>query len=162
MQGFGTKEQNSTAGASARRGKEREMAINRVMLVGNLTADAEVLFTRTGDPVLGFGLAFEDRRRIGDGGGWAKASNFVDCAVFGARGESLAPRLAKGAKVAVEGRLRYSAWEKDGRRRSKIELVVDEIEFMSAGKEAGGEDAAALVRELGGKPVEHFEEDRDF
>ncbi|MCL2151261.1 MAG: single-stranded DNA-binding protein, partial [Coriobacteriia bacterium] len=39
--------------------------------------------------------------------------------------------LTKGMKVAIEGKLRYSSWEKDGQRRSKIDINVDEIEFLT-------------------------------
>lgn len=48
--------------------------------------------------------------------------------------------LSKGSKVSIEGKLRYSSWEKEGQRRSKLEVIVDDIEFMSRGQqgEAGG------------------------
>ena len=58
--------------------------------------------------------------------------NFVDCTMFGTRGEKLQPYLTKGTKVAIEGKLRYSSWERDGQRRSKLEVIVDELEFMSS------------------------------
>ena len=45
--------------------------------------------------------------------------------------------LSKGSKVAIEGKLRYSSWERDGQRRSKLEVIVDEIEFMSRGSQQG-------------------------
>lgn len=137
------------------------MGINRVVLSGNLTGDAEVLYTGTGDPVLNFGVAFADRRRNAETGEWEDFSNFIDCAVFGRRGEGLAAALRKGAKVVVEGRLRYSSWEKEGLRKSKVEVVVDEVVLfrMSPKKESayGGEE---FIRSLGGKPVEYFEEER--
>ncbi len=51
--------------------------------------------------------------------------------MFGTRAEAVSRFLAKGNKVAIEGKLRYSSWERDGQRRSKLEVIVDEIEFMS-------------------------------
>ena len=55
--------------------------------------------------------------------------------MFGARAEAVSKLLSKGAKVAVEGKLRYSSWERDGQRRSKVEVLIDEIEIMSGAKE---------------------------
>lgn len=137
------------------------MGINRVVLSGNLTDDAEVLYAGTGDPVLNFGIAFADRRRNAVTGEWEDFSNYIDCAVFGRRGESLAAALRKGDKVVVEGRLRYSSWEKEGLRKTKIEVVVDEVDLFRAptrkGSAYGGEE---FIRSLGGKPVEYFEEER--
>ena len=72
-----------------------------------------------------------DRRRNAQTGEWEDYPNFVDCTMFGTRAEAVSRFLAKGNKVAIEGKLRYSSWEKDGQRRSKLEVIVDEIEFMS-------------------------------
>lgn len=58
--------------------------------------------------------------------------------MFGTRAEKIANYLAKGSKVAIEGKLRYSSWERDGERRSKLEVIVDEIEFMSRRDEQDG------------------------
>lgn len=58
--------------------------------------------------------------------------------MFGTRAEKIANYLAKGSKVAIEGKLRYSSWERDGEHRSKLEVIVDEIEFMSRRDEQGG------------------------
>ena len=89
------------------------MSINKVVISGNLTRDPELRQTANGFPVLGFGVA------------------------FGARAESVSRFLSKGSKVAIEGKLRWSQWERDGQKRSKIEVVVDEIEFMTARGEGG-------------------------
>ena len=52
--------------------------------------------------------------------------------MFGARAESLSRYLGKVTKVAIEGKLRWSQWEREGQKRSKIEVIVDELEFMSS------------------------------
>ena len=52
--------------------------------------------------------------------------------MFGARAESLSRYLNKGTKVSIEGKLRWSQWEREGQKRSKIEVIVDELEFMSS------------------------------
>ena len=58
--------------------------------------------------------------------------------MFGSRAEAVSRYLSKGSKVAIEGKLRYSSWERDGQRRSKLEVIVDEIEFMSRGQQGQG------------------------
>lgn len=107
------------------------MSINRVNISGNLTRDPELRATSGGMQVLGFGVAVNDRRKNGQTGQWEDYPNFVDCTMFGNRAESMARILHKGMKVAIEGKLRYSSWERDGQRRSKLEVIVDEIELMS-------------------------------
>lgn len=116
------------------------MSINRVNLSGNLTRDPELRMTKGGKQVLSFGLAVNDRMRNQQTGVWEDRPNFVDCIIFGNRAEAVAKYVSKGSKVAVEGRLRYSSWEtKDGQRRSKLEVIVDEIEFMSGQGKANQE-----------------------
>ena len=109
------------------------MSINRVNISGNLTRDPELRQTQGGMAILSLGVAVNDRRKNQQTGEWEDVPNFVDCVVFGTRAEKLAQFLAKGTKVAIEGKLRWSQWEKDGAKRSKLEVVVDEIEFMSRG-----------------------------
>ena len=107
------------------------MSINRVNISGNLTRDPELRMTSGGTQVLSFGVAVNDRRRNPQTGEWEDYPNFVDCTMFGARAEAVSRYLSKGSKVAIEGKLRYSSWERDGQRRSKLEVIVDEIEFLS-------------------------------
>ena len=89
------------------------MSINRVIISGNLTRDPELRSTASGLPV------------------------------FGARAESLSRYLSKGTKVSIEGKLRWSQWEREGQKRSKIEVIVDELEFMSSRNKTDGYDANA-------------------
>ena len=114
------------------------MSINRVNISGNLTRNAELRSTASGTQILSFGVAVNDRRKNQQTGEWEDVPNFVDCVVFGARAEPLSRFLSKGAKVAIEGKLRYSSWEsKDGGKRSKLEVVVDEVEVVGRSKGAG-------------------------
>ena len=108
------------------------MSINKVVISGNLTRDPELRQTANGFPVLGFGVAVNDRRRNQQTGEWEDYPNFIDCTMFGTRAESVAKFLTKGSKVAIEGKLRWSQWERDGQKRSKLEVIVDEIEFMNS------------------------------
>lgn len=115
--------------------------INRVNISGYLTRDCELRQTQGGTSILSFGVAVNDRHRNQQTGEWEDVPNFVDCVVFGSRAESLGKFIQKGSKVAIEGKLRYSSWEaKDGSKRSKLEVVVDEIEFMSQREAADGQN----------------------
>ena len=114
------------------------MSINRVAISGNLTRDAELRTTQSGMAILGFGVAVNDRRKNQHTGEWDDYQNFVDCTMFGTRAEKLQPYLAKGSKVALEGKLRYSSWESGGQRRSKLGVIVDDLEFMSSRRDDAG------------------------
>lgn len=112
------------------------MSINRVTISGNLTRDPELRTTQGGMAILGFGVAVNDRRKNSQTGEWEDCPNFIDCTMFGTRAEKISQYLSKGTKVAIEGKLRYSSWEKDGQRRSKLEVIPDEVEIMSARQQA--------------------------
>ena len=112
------------------------MSINRVVISGNLTRDPEARQTSGGTQVLTFSVAVNDRRRNPQSGEWEDYANFIDCTMFGKRAEALGRILAKGTKVTIEGKLRYSTWEKDGQRRSKVDVMVDEVELMAKGQQA--------------------------
>lgn len=109
------------------------MSINRAIVSGNLTRDPELRATPGGTQVLGFGVAVNDRRRNQQTGEWEDYPNFIDCTMFGNRAEALSRILCKGMKVAIEGKLRYSSWEdkNGGGRRSKVEIIPDEVVLMS-------------------------------
>ena len=109
--------------------------INRVMISGRLARDAELRSTQGGMAILGFSLGVNDNRKNPQTGEWEDVPNWVDCTLFGNRAQALARYLTKGSKVAVEGKLRWSSWERDGIKRSKLEVIVDEIELMSGGQQ---------------------------
>lgn len=106
--------------------------INNVCISGNLTRDAELRATQGGTAVLGFTVACNDSRKNPQTGEWEDVPNFVDCAMFGRRAEGIARYLAKGTHVFCRGKLRQSKWQdKDGKTRSKIEILIDDVEFFS-------------------------------
>lgn len=108
------------------------MSINQVLITGNLTRDSELRETQTGYSILAFGVAVNERRKNQQTGEWEDKPNFVDCKMFGSRAEKLHQYLTKGLKVAINGRLNYSSWESNGQRRSKLEVIVDNLEFMTS------------------------------
>lgn len=113
--------------------------INRVVLVGRLTRDPEVRHLPSGQPVLSLGLAVNGRQKD-DMGNWTDKPNFFDVKLFGPRAESLSQYLAKGKRIGIDGRLDWSSWEQDGARRSKVEVVAFDIQFLdSRGDDGGGQ-----------------------
>jgi single-strand DNA-binding protein len=139
------------------------MSINRVVVTGNLTRDPELRATSSGMAVLKLGIAVNDRRKNPQSGEWEDSPNFFDVTVFGQRGESLSRFLQKGSKIAVEGKLRWSQWETpDGDKRSKVEIIADDIEFMTARGEGGGAPQYSAPAPVAAPKSEVFEDDIPF
>lgn len=107
------------------------MSINRYIATGNLTREPELRRTANGMAVLNIGIAVNDRRKNQQSGEWEDYPNFLTCVMFGTRAESVSGYLHKGSKVAIEGKLRFSQWEKDGQKRSKIEVMIDDLELLT-------------------------------
>ena len=106
------------------------MSINKVFISGNLTRDPEMRTTQGGTVVMGFGVAVNDRRKNPQTGQWEDVPNYVDCTMFGNRASAVSQYLGKGAKVSIEGKLRWHSWQdQNGNNRSKLDVIVDEIEF---------------------------------
>lgn len=113
---------------------------NKVILMGNLTRDPEVTATSSGQSVTKFGLAVNRTWRSADGSQQESVS-FIDCVAWGKVGEIIAQYLQKGRPLLVSGHLEQSSWEKDGQKRSKVEVIVEDFNFV--GGREGGNDAGA-------------------
>jgi single-strand DNA-binding protein len=99
--------------------------INRALLSGRLTRDAELKYTSGGQAVCKFSIAVNRRKKNGDQ--WVDEPNFFDVVLWGRQGEVLNQYLVKGKAVTVDGELRQDRWEQDGQNRSKIEIVAGNI-----------------------------------
>lgn len=119
------------------------MTINKAIITGNLTRDAELRSTGGGLSVANFSVAVNERVKSTATGEWEDRANYIDCTMFGRRAEALAQYMTKGTKVTIEGKLRWSQWEKNGEKRSKVEVVVDEVELMARGEKRVAEPSAA-------------------
>ncbi|MDR1429561.1 MAG: single-stranded DNA-binding protein [Spirochaetaceae bacterium] len=108
--------------------------INRALLSGRLTRDAELKYTAGGQAVCKFSIAVNRRRKNGDQ--WVDEPNFFDVVLWGRQGEALNQYLIKGKTVTVDGELRQDRWEQDGQNRSKIEVVANTI--VLGGNPGGG------------------------
>ncbi len=101
---------------------------NTVTLVGNVTRDPELRFTPTGQAIATFGLAVNRRWQNRQTQEWEEAVSFFDVVAWAELGENVSESIAKGTRVVVCGRLDQRTWEtQDGEKRSKIEIVADEI-----------------------------------
>lgn len=107
------------------------MSINHVVIGGNLTKNAELLETQNGKHILRFCVAVNEQRKDASGE-YVNYANFIDCVTFGNRAKALANILKKGLRVCVAGTLRYSSWEGENGKRSKIEVIANDIDFMTA------------------------------
>ena len=118
--------------------------MNNVTLIGNLATDVEVRDVGDDKKVANFLLAV-DRPNAGD------EADFVRITAWNRQAEVCAQFLAKGRRVAVDGRLRSSSWEDaDGKRRSAVEVVARSVEFLSSPQRDGAEadipfEAAAVA-----------------
>ena len=102
--------------------------MNTVTIAGNLTRDPEIRYTRDGQATVTFGLAVNRRWQNRQTSQWEESTSFFDVVAWRELAENVALSLTKGARVTVSGRLEQRSWETDdGERRSRIELVADDI-----------------------------------
>jgi single-strand DNA-binding protein len=125
--------------------------LNKVMLMGNLTRDVEIKTTPSNQTVGNIGLAINRRWRTPDGE-QREETTFVDCEAWGKTAETMAKYLSKGRPVYIEGRLKLDQWEdKDGGKRSKMRVVVEEFQFIDSkpggGGGSGGDDYQSAPRQ---------------
>lgn len=113
--------------------------LNRVILAGNLTRDPQLSYTPSNTAVCKFGLAINRKWFDRNANEQREETTFVDCTAFGRQGETLNQYLGKGSPLLLEGRLQFSQWTgQDGQKRSKLEVVVENFQFIGAPRGAGG------------------------
>ena len=115
---------------------------NKVILMGNLTRDPEVRSLPSGQSVTSFGLAV-NRTWRGQDGNQQESVSYIDCVAWGKTGEIIAQYVQKGRPLLVSGRLEQRSWEKDGQKHSKIEVVVEDFNFVGGGAGEGRGSAPA-------------------
>src|SRR5438105_4587812 len=119
-------------------------SFNQVILMGNLTRDPDLRTTPNGQSVCNFGLAL-NRSYKGADGEWKEMTDFIDIVAWGPLGERVAQYLTKGRPALVSGRLQSRSWEQDGAKRSKVEVVAQDVTFL--GGPGGGGGAAPAARD---------------
>ena len=150
--------------------------INVVVLVGRLTRDSELKYTKSGQPIARFAIAIN--RSVKRGEVWEDEASFIDIDFWGKGGESVNRYLIKGQQVAVEGELRQDRWEQDGQTRSKVVVVANNVRLMGSApgqggssyprspqppaSEGGQESRGAVPAPQQQKPVDNFDDDIPF
>jgi single-strand DNA-binding protein len=124
-------------------------SFNQVILMGNLTRDPELRQTPNGQNVCSFSLALNRSFKGGDGE-WKEATDFIDIVAWGPLGERVAQYLTKGRPCLVNGRLQSSSWEKDGQKRSKVEVVAQDVTFLGGAGGGSGGSGGSSTDDSGG------------
>jgi single-strand DNA-binding protein len=124
-------------------------SFNRVILVGNLTRDVELKHLPSGTAVSELGLAVNERHK-GANGEWVDETCFVDITLWGRTAEIASEYLQKGSSVLIEGRLKYNAWEKDGKKFSKLRVVGDRMQMLGPRPSGGGSGNGGGAASAGG------------
>ena len=119
--------------------------LNKVMLIGRLTRDPECRTFSNGGKVAKFGFAVNNRRKNQQTGNWEDEPVFIDVEAFnrgefGKQADLVEKYLTQGRQVFIEGHLRLDQWEKDGQKRSRLLVVVDNLQFLDSNRQDDGED----------------------
>lgn len=124
--------------------------LNKVFLIGNLTADPELRYAPSGSAVTDLRLAI-NRFWSGKDGERREETLFIDVTVWDRMAENCGKFLRKGRSVHVEGYLRMESWESpQGEKRSKIKVVAEAVQFL------GGPEGARGPNGAGGGESEEF------
>jgi single-strand DNA-binding protein len=139
--------------------------LNKVMLIGRLTRDPEIRTFANGGRVAHFGFAVNNRKKNQQTGEWEDEPVFIDCDAFnrgdfGKLADLVEKYLKKGRQAYLEGHLKLDQWDDktSGQKRSKLKLVVDNVQFLDAPPEGSGgmsrQTAPAVARNNGAPPVD--------
>ena len=113
--------------------------MNKVILVGNLTRDPELQTTNSGRSVCRFGLAVQRRYANAEG---ERDADFFNVTVWGIPGENAHKYLKKGSKCGVSGRIQVGSYDAaDGSKRTSVDIIAEEIEFIGPRNNGEGEGA---------------------
>jgi single-strand DNA-binding protein len=127
-------------------------SLNQVTLMGNLTRDPELRQTPTGQNVTSFSLAL-NRSYKDSSGEWQEATDYIDIVCWGPLAERVAQYLSKGRRCLVQGRLQSRSWEQEGVKRSKVEVLANDVTFLDSRGEGGGSDASSTAEAPASKPA---------
>lgn len=114
--------------------------MNKIMIIGNLTKAPELRSTQDGTPVCGFTVAVNRQRTKNNP---EPGADFFNVNAWRGLGENCAKFLDKGRKVAVTGRISLRTWEKDGKHGASLEVLAEDVEFLSSRAETATPTQAA-------------------
>lgn len=111
--------------------------LNKVLLIGNLTRDPEIRYSKSGTAVANFSIATNESWRDQQGQKQERVE-FHSLVAFGKQAEVLGKYLVKGSQIYVEGKLQTRQYEKDGQTHYATEIVVQDFTFLGGGKQSNG------------------------
>lgn len=113
--------------------------MNNVVLIGNLTRDPELRYSTGANQtaICRFGIA------VHDGYGENERTNFINIVVFGKQAENCDRYLAKGSKVAINGRIQTGSYEKNGQKVYTTDVVANRVEFLTSGGQSSNRGGQA-------------------
>ena len=139
-------------------------SVNQVILMGNLTRDPELRQTPSGQSVCSFSLALNRSYRDANDE-WQEATDFIDIVAWGALGERVSQYLNKGRRCLVQGRLQSRNWEQEGHKRSKVEVLANDVTFLDGRNDGAVEsdepkipskkkaDKDVVIEDVGDEPI---------
>ena len=133
-------------------------SINQVVLMGNLTRDPDLRQTPNGQNVCSFSLAL-NRSYKDQAGEWKEVTDFVDIVAWGPLGERVAQYLSKGRRCFVQGRLQSRSWEQDGQKRSKLEVLANDVTFLDSRGSSGESEETSSDEVVDSKPATKKKDD---
>ncbi len=112
-------------------------SVNQVVLLGRLTRDPELRQTPNGKSVASFSMALNRSYKDASTDQWVEDTDFIDCVAWGPLAERIEKYVKRGQRLFVTGRLSQRSWEQDGQKRSKVEVVANDITFVESAGEGG-------------------------
>jgi len=137
-------------------------SLNRVILIGNLTADPELKYTPSGTARTRFSIAV-NRQYKNASGQLQEETTFVPIITWGSQAENCANYLSKGRSVAIEGRLRIDSFENaEGERKKVVEVVASAVQFLGGSPRSSDAPAKTAVPPSSSKPEASTTEEVPF
>lgn len=131
---------------------------NSVIIMGNITRDPELKYTQSGVPVCSFDLAMNKPGKKVDGEERKSKPIFVKITAWNKTAELCAEYLKKGSPVLIDGELKMDEWEKDGVKRSRLEVIANKVQFLPKPGKTEGESEQGADSQEEPNPEEHSEE----
>jgi len=104
--------------------------MNKIILIGRLTKDAELKYSPNGNGVTRGSIA------VNNGYGDKQKTDFFDFTSFGKQAENVASLCKKGSQVCIEGKATFSEYEKDGKKQKNFQIILDSFVLLEKKKES--------------------------
>lgn len=114
-------------------------SINQVILMGRLTRDPELKTTTSGKNVTNFSLAVDKAGQEG--------ADFFEIVAWEKLAELINQYLSKGRRCLIQGRLTQRQWEQDGQKRSRVEIIANDVTFLDSATQGSDSVSAPKAAE---------------